>query len=496
MKNVYRVAGLAGCFLTLSLSSEAVRAVDLGIDPRFQDRFRITEFATGLDFPNGIAQLGDGSLVVGTTQGRNFFDRDAKGQLIRLQDTNGDGVAETKTILYDGAQPGNNLPGGISAVRVIDNYLFVTTFGEGHDRISIFQQGANFSANSLAFKGSVDFAFPAGRYQATSALAVRQTGTEQFDLFFNLGATVNNQATLPNSISVSGQNGITLPLTNLTGDSIYKLPITIGSNLTVGQPTVIATGLRNAAALEFSKTTGDLYIGENGIDNITNVGLYQSLTADEINRLTVAQLDNSDPKNFGFPAYGTQYGLPGVFVNGEGQIVSTKDPSFLDPLATFQPLDDPKIGSQSTGVASIAFVPTAFPNELKNGLFLGFFGRLVYGPDDDIKNPLIYYDLATNEYSHFLSTNRVGGNFGHFGSLLASDDSLFATDIGARSGLLFSSPGSGLGKVYQLQALQTAQIVPEPSTMLGTALAIGCGAWLKRKVKKVRHRELAICGDG
>ena len=163
---------------------------------------------------------------------------------------------------------------------------------------------------------------------------------------------------------------------------------------------------------------------------------------------------------------------------------STKDPNFTDPLVAFQPIDDPTMGSQSTGIASIAFAPTAFPTELKNGLFLGFFGRFTYQPGDDLKNPLVYHDLVTNEYSHLLSTNRPGGSFGHFSSLLATENSLFTTDIGAGSGLLFFSPGSGLGKVYQIQALQTAQAVPEPSTILGTALAMGGGAWLKRKLKK------------
>jgi glucose/arabinose dehydrogenase len=487
MNKFYRVAGLAGCSLVLSLSGEAVRASDLGIDPVFADRFRITEFATGLDFPNGIVQLNDGSMVVGTTtavptQGSGFFDARGKGQLVRLQDTNGDGVADTRTILYDGTIAGNNLPGGITAIRAVNDYLFVTSISD-RDRISVFQQGADLSANSLTFKGSLDFSFPANQYQSTSALAVRQTGSQQFELFFNLGATVNNQASAPNSISISGKNGITLPSTNLTGDSIYKLPITVGSDLSFDRPTVVATGLRNAAALEFDRTTGDLYIGDNGIDSLTNVALYQSLTADELNRLTVAQLGNSEVENFGFPAYGARYGSPGVFVDGEGRIVSSKDPSFLDPLATFQPLDNPTIGAQSTGVASIAIAPTGFPAGLNNGLFLGFFGRLAYEPGDDLKNPLVYYDSVTKQYSHFLSTNRSGGNFGHFGGLLATENSLFATDIGAGSRLLFESPGLGLGKVYQIQAVQVAQAVPEPATMLGTAIAVGLGAWLKRKTR-------------
>lgn len=487
MNKFCRVAGLAGYSLVLSLSGEAVRANSLGIDPAFENRFRITEFATGLDFPNGIVQLNDGSMVVGTTivpsdTNEGFFDARGRGQLVRLQDTSGDGIADTRTILYDGTIAGNSLPGGISAIRAINDYLFVTTVGTNRDRISVFQQRTDLNAKELAFKGYLDFSFPADTYQSTSALAIRQTGAQQFDLFFNLGANVNNQASAPGAISISGKNGITLPSTNLTGDSIYKLPITVGSDLSFARPTVVANGLRNAAALEFDKT-GDLYIGDNGIDSITNVALYESLTADELNRLTLAQLGNSDVENFGFPAYGAKYGSPGVFVDGEDRIVSIKDPSFLDSLAIFQPIDEPTIGSQSTGVATIAFAPTAFPAGLNNGLFLGFFGRFTYQPGDDLKNPLVYYDSVTKQYSHLLSTNRSGGNFGHFGSLLATENSLFATDIGAGSGLLFFRPGSGLGKVYQIQAIQAAEAVPEPATMLGTAIAVGLGAWLKRKTK-------------
>ena len=477
MKNFLRITGLTGFSLALSFSGEAVRATNLGIDPMFQDRFRITEFATGLNFPTGLVQLKDGSLLVGTTQGSNFFDPQNTGQLVRLQDTNGDGVAE-KTILYDGAIAGNKLSGSIGGIRAIDDYLFVNTL----DRISVFQQGADFSANSLAFKGSLDFSFPANRYQASSALAVRPTGTQQFELFFNLGATVNNLATPSGSISIAGQNGIALATTTLTGDSIYKLPISIGSNLTVGTPTLVATGLRNAAALGFDKTTGDLYIGENGIDSITNVGLYQSLTTDELNLLTAAQLANSEVKNFGFPAYGEKYGSPGVFVNGAGEDVSPNS-IFTDPLTTFQPISNPKPGSESTGFATLAFAPTAFPDELNDGLFLGFFGRLTYQDGDDLKNPLVYYDLATKSYSHFLSTNRPGGSFGHFSSLLSTQDSLFATDMGAGSGLLFFSPGSGLGKVYQIQATQTAQAVPEPFTIVGTLIGGTAALRMRKKLK-------------
>src|ERR1043166_6758695 len=61
--------------------------------------FRVTVFASGLDCPLGMAKLSDGSLVVTVNQGGNFFS--GSGKLIRLTDTNQNGVADgPATALY------------------------------------------------------------------------------------------------------------------------------------------------------------------------------------------------------------------------------------------------------------------------------------------------------------------------------------------------------------------------------------------------------------
>ena len=67
-----------------------------GVNP---NDFRITTFASGLDFPLGMARLSDGSLLVGVSQGANFFN--STGELVRFADTNQDGVADGPgTVLY------------------------------------------------------------------------------------------------------------------------------------------------------------------------------------------------------------------------------------------------------------------------------------------------------------------------------------------------------------------------------------------------------------
>jgi glucose/arabinose dehydrogenase len=484
MKNLSIVTGIVGCSLALSLSGEAARATSLGIDPSLQSQFNITPFATGLDFPNGIAQLSDGSLLVGTSTGNGYFDPQAKGQLVRFQDTNGDGISDSRTVLYDGTIAGNSLPGGITAIRSIDKYLFVNSSVSGSYRISVFEQGVNFNTNSLTLKGSLDFAYPNGFVHPASALAVRQTAPQQYELFFNIGAAGNNQATAPGTVSLSSSNfGVAA---TLNGDALYKLPITIGTtNLTIANPVQVASGLRNAAALAFEPTTGALYIGENGIDGLTNAN--NALTPDELNRLTTAELASVNIENFGFPNYSEQYGNPGTYIDGNGQIVSKTDPNWIDPLVTFQPLTTPAPTSESEGIASIAFAPTNFPVGTNNGAFLGFFGRFAFQPTDDRENPLVYYDLTTGRYFHFLSSKYPGGeDFGRLTNLLSTPDSLFAVDIGTGSGSLFSSAGLGRGAIYQISAASSlpAQSVPEPSTLLGTLVTLGGGIWLKRKAKQ------------
>src|SRR5262245_33798670 len=73
--------------------------------------FRITVFATNLYFPLGMGRLSDGSMLVGVSQGASFWSASTVGQILRLTDTNRDGVADGPgTILYTG------LPGGQSSL--------------------------------------------------------------------------------------------------------------------------------------------------------------------------------------------------------------------------------------------------------------------------------------------------------------------------------------------------------------------------------------------
>ena len=128
--------------------------------------FRVTVFAQGLNFPTGVVAEPDGSLLVALnkppTGGTNFYD--TTGQVVRLVDTNGDGVADgSPTLLADG------LPGGVSAIQRAGAFVIVTS---SSGTISFLRSGAS-PTDALTPAGSINLAFPNGWWHQTYALAVR-----------------------------------------------------------------------------------------------------------------------------------------------------------------------------------------------------------------------------------------------------------------------------------------------------------------------------------
>src|SRR3989441_8645739 len=101
---------------------DAAHALNIGGPGVSPADFRITAFATGLNFPYGMQLLSDGSLLVATSRpvdpnNPSFFN--SVGELIRLLDTNGDGVADSSSIALSG------LPGVLTGLGVAGNLVFV-----------------------------------------------------------------------------------------------------------------------------------------------------------------------------------------------------------------------------------------------------------------------------------------------------------------------------------------------------------------------------------
>ncbi len=390
--------------------------------------FRITVFSTNLSYPLGMAQLADGSLLVAVSQGSSFWS--STGQLIRLVDTNQDGIADGPgAVLFTG------LPGGQTSLRRWGSLIFVTGQGVGRP-ISILRAGLS-ADGPLTLLGQIVVNYPAADWgHPHSALAVRPSPGQpgSCDLLFQLGSERNfAQTTGTVTISSSQFSGAT---GTLQGDSIYMLTLTDnGTNVVASKLTRLAKGLRNPAGFAFHPVTGDLFFEDNGIDGLINPN--EPLSADELNWIPAAQIGHATVPDFGFPTNYTAY-RSGDIVGGGG----------VQPLVTFQPLPDPFTGSESEGPNDITFSPPGFPDGLNQGLFVGFHGRFNLGGLANDENPVVYVDLSTTGYFQFIGNNEP--SIGHLDGLLSTADSLFLADLTATGD---PSAGGSTGVIYQIKSL-------------------------------------------
>jgi hypothetical protein len=431
--------------------------------------FRITTFASGLNYPHAMTTLSDGSLLVGLSNPLPGFTDyfDTTGQLLRLVDANGDGAADDAgTVLYDG------LPGEITALHQAGPYFLATSSLAGSERISFLHAGAT-PSDSLTLAGSINFAFPAGWEHTTFASAVQPTPGRKgsYTVYFNIGSQYNGVVIGDDGSVVLDASGnpIYQPTTDtvgasglatgtLQGDSIYAVIVRDNHGTpSVSNPVQIAKGLRNAASMEVDPATGRLLFADNGIDG--NDFGNEAWSTDELNSIAPSAVGGQF-NNFGFPYNYTKT------VDAPGDPVVVVNPGLgRPPLIAFEPLPDPVLtveGSESEGPSGFAIAPTMFPPGLNQGVFIGFHGLFNEGGTTNDENPLVFADPKTGHYFDFISNNEP--NIGHLDEALATSDSLFLADLSS-TGDVFGAGGPGQGVIYQIQAInkqpQIAQIASQ-----------------------------------
>jgi glucose/arabinose dehydrogenase len=426
MPQFFRVRVVKTLIIALSATRVAVAQFTLqgpGVNPA---DFRVTTFATGLNFPVGMTGLVDGSLLVATSNGSDFFGS-ATGSLVRLADTSGDGVADVQQTLV------NNVPGGrLTSVRRAGNIIAVT--GQGRTNPISFYRTGTIPSDPLTFLGRLDLNYPSGGWlHPHSSLALREAPGQagEYELYFQLGSDTNFAVTT-RTVSLGGTLGLTA---TLAGDAIHRVKITDnGASLTATEHSQIATGLRNASGLAFHPQSGDFYIGENGIDGLVDVN--EPHSADELNLIPASQLGVSIV-DFGFPGTYEQY-RTGTTVGSSGNL----------PLVTFQPIPMPS-GVEAEGINEIAFAPPGFPAALRDGLFAGFHGKFSLGGLQNEENPVAFVNLATNAYFHIIGNNEPG--IGHPDGFHAANDTLYVSDMSPSGGL--GAGQAGTGKIYAIRSL-------------------------------------------
>jgi hypothetical protein len=391
----------------------------------------------------------------------DYFD--STGQLLRLVDADGDGVADGPgTVLFDG------LPGTLTALHQAGPYVLATSSGTGVERISFLHTGAT-PASPMTLAGSINFTFPPDWEHTTYALAVRPTPGQPgaYDIFFNVGSEHNGITTdaqghiVPDPTTETAAVG-GLVAGTLNGDSIYRVTLRDNNGTpAVSNLTQIATGLRNAASMAIDPATGDFYFADNGIDGIPD--LNEAWSTDTLDKIAAADIGASVP-NFGFPY---TYTLTTTTPGGTGPRINSA--GGVPPLAAFQPLVDPNLpvtGSESEGASGFALSPPGFPPGLNHGVFIGFHGQFNQGGIPNEENPLLYVDPATGRYFDFISNDLP--NIGHLDAALSTADSLFLSDLSSNGDVL-GSPGQGV--IYQIKAVDhppTLAAVPDQTTQAGS----------------------------
>lgn len=382
----------------------------------------LTTFASGLNFPVGMAELPDGSVLVAVSNGDSFYGA-TSGRLIRLVDADDDGVAETQqTLVADvpGASP--------TAVRVAGRLVVVT--GQGQP-VVVYRLGTDLSA-PLALVGQLTATYPGDWLHKHSALAVRPDAAVpgRTEVWLQVGSRANFAATTT-TVPLTSDLGLTGAL---AGDAVYRFVLTdTGTSVVASDLEQIATGLRNATGLAFQPSTGDLYLVDNGIDGLASPD--EPHSADEVNVIPAAQIGGA-VEDFGFPDSYVAY-RTGTVVGSRG----------IQPLVAIQPLPDPQTGAEAEGPNDAVFAPPLFAPELTGHLVIGFHGRFTTGGTDNEENPLVTVDPATGAYAHLVAADEPG--VGHLDGLMARGRDLFVADL-ATTGFI-DPRGADTGAVYRIR---------------------------------------------
>jgi glucose/arabinose dehydrogenase len=442
---VYWLAAIAVCSWCVSLHGEIV-APSLA-RPEDQARFRVSVFATGLGYPTSMTQLADGSLLVATSEGgsgwlSNYIFTSPSGSLVRLVDTDGDGVADgsPQTVAA-------GLPGLVTTVRREGNLVFALSAQAGNQAITIWRTGST-QAAPLQAAGRLSFSFPSGFEHPPCTLATRPAEGGGVEVFFNVGSEQNAQSTPANkTVGITASAGATFVTGStfqLAADSVHRITVTDdASTISVGPPLQIARGLRNAAGLAFDGS-GNLWLEDNGMDDrISGV----SLSADELNMVPAADIGTTVP-NFGFAGTYVDYAMGSVVGPTEGVV---------QPRVAFRPL----AGEKSEGAVELAFAPASFPGDFAGGVFVPFSGIFNQGGLNNDENPLVFVNTSNNTYYHFIENQTLG----HPNGLLSTSDALYLSDLnylglfGNAAGSTPAVPADEQGVIYKIT------YVPEPESL-------------------------------
>ncbi len=325
-------------------SNSATRSpnvVTIPTDPQLSvpTGFTVNVFAEGLDRPRWLALTPEGDVLVTETRAN---------RIQRLQDTNGDGVADTITPFAD-ANNGLNIPFGMA-----------------------FTEDAFYLGNTDAV-----LRFPYQKGQAM--LAGRGTAIAQLPGNGYRQHWTRNVVLAPDASKLYVSIG---SRTNASPEPLPRASVQV-MNLDGSEQTTFAAGLRNPVGMDFHPTTGELYVTVNERD-----GLGDDLVPDFFTRIQRGDF-------FGWPyTYLTPTNLDPRRLNG--------DRSQRPDLAAQTQTPDVLFQAHSAALGLQFYDGNTFPAKYRNGAFVAFRGswnrsqgtgyKIVFIPFTDQGRPAGYYE--------------------------------------------------------------------------------------------------------
>lgn len=230
--------------------------------------FVIHEFAANLGNPRDLQFSPGGTLLVSNAN---------SGEVIALPDKNGDGAADTNTIVI----AGENHPHGLAFYK---GKLYIAEV----NRVIRYTWNEN---TLTATKEKVLFSLPENNDHNNRTILFNISGT----MYISVGSTCNvcyENSPLSGTIIVSDADG--------------------------NNPRVLARGLRNAPFMQFNPKTGELWVTEMGRDYLGD-----TVPPDEINIV-------KEGKDYGWPnCYGDK--IPDTNFNVHAQCQNTESPIYNIP---------------------------------------------------------------------------------------------------------------------------------------------------------------------
>lgn len=358
--------------------------------------FNVTPYATGLDHPRWLATLPNGDVLVAESNAPAQHDTNAgiKGlvmkkvmkragaavpspdRIVLLRDSDGDGIAETRTVFID------KLHSPFGMVLVGDD-LYVA------DTDAVMRYKYETGATQITTPGEKFIDLPAGpiNHHWTKNIIASQDGKR---LYVTVGSNSN-----------AAENGI-----DAESGRAAIMEVDIESK----QTRLLATGLRNPNGMSWQPQSGALWTVVNERDELG---------------------DDLVPDYMTSVKDGAFYGWPYSYY---GQHVDDRVKPQRDELVLSAIPPDYALGAHTASLGLTFYDAKAFPQHYWSGAFIGQHGswnrkprsgyKVVFVPFDDGKPSGPPEDILTG----FLSTDGhalgrpVGVAVDHSGALLVADD--------------------------------------------------------------------------